>query len=1129
MLDVQVLGGLRAAVDGRPVELPADARARELLAWLALSPGPHGRSALAGRLRPDVAEEHARKTLRDAVYELRRALGPAGRDAVVATRDHVALAEDGVRVDVREFRRLRAAGKLEAAAEVGQGELLAGLDADWVLQARDEHAAALGEVLGDLAAAAQGAGDLAAAARWLRRRTELEPVGEEPLRELVRVLARSGDRAAALTAASLFAERLRRELGVPPSPATRALVDEIRRGGHAAALPPAAGAERPPLPAPLARAVAPAGREHALASLEAAWADAASGALRVALITGEPGIGKTTLAGELARRLHARGAAVLYGRCDEQALLPYGPWTEALEHHLQHLPAEESARWLALHDGALARLLPLRGAPDDLPDGPRERHLAFETVRAVLEETAARWPVVLVLDDLHWADDDSLALLRHLGRTAPRARMLLVAGARDAELTPAGAATLAELRREGPITGVALSGLDDGAVADVVARIAGAADPDAVRRYRRRTGGNPFFLRELLRDEAERGGEAAEPSPGVRDVVGRRLARLPGETAEILALAAVSGLEFDVGSLAEAGGREPADVLAALDGALETRLVEPAGAPGRLAFAHALVAETLVAGLPASRRARLHLQLAEHLARRHAAGEGATAGEVAGHLRAAAPLAPAGTLADWELAAAREARSALAHAEAAAHFEAALAARPAAADRAELLLELGDARDRAGSREPARAAFAEAAELARARGDARLLARAGLGFGGLAVVIAAPDAQVTRLLEEALAGLPAGERATAARLRARLAVELYYADQDRARELSARALADAREGGDPGALAAALNARRVALWDPADVVERLEAVDEMIAVAEAAGLREAALQGRNWRVCDLWELGRMDDVRAEVDRYEAEAETAGLPHYRWWVPLWRGGLAIMAGAWGQAAASAERALALGAEAGDPNAPLLVRVQREVLRETRHEPLDRAFFARMAETSPVPGPYLTSLALIDAAMGRHDRAREVVEQLVADDCALLPANANWLGLCELADLAAEVGHVEGARAAHARLERHAELIAVIGRGLGCYPVTEFFLGRAAAALGRLEEAEARLRRAVEASEATGAHARTPLILLRLGGVLRARGEGEQAADVLAGAAGRAAALGIPGLADRASRAHAAVAA
>jgi DNA-binding SARP family transcriptional activator/tetratricopeptide (TPR) repeat protein len=1124
VLDVRVLGGLSAAVDGRPVELPADARARELLAWLALSPGPHGRSALAGRLRPDVAEEHARKTLRDAVYELRRALGPGARELLVATRDHVGLAGVDVRVDVREFRRLRAAGDLEGAAARGHGELLAGLDADWVLQARDEHAAALAEVLGELAARAEAAGDLAAAASRLRRRTELEPLAEEPHRELVRVLARAGDRAAALTAAGAFAERLRRELGIPPSPATRALVDEVRRGGHTASAGAPSGAERPPLPAPLARGAAPEGRERALASLEAAWADAASGALRVALVTGEPGIGKTTLAGALARRLHARGAAVLYGRCDEQALLPYGPWVEALEHLLEHLPAGEAARWLAAQDGALARLLPMRGAANGLPDGPRERHLAFETVRGLLEAVAAVWPVALVLDDLHWADEDSLSLLRHLGRTALRARMLLVLGARDTELTPAGAGAVAELRREGPVTGVALTGLDEEAVAAVVARLAGRADPDAVRGYRRRTGGNPLFLGELLRDEGERGGAAPEPSPGVRDVVGRRLARLGPQAVDVLALAAVRGLEFDLATVAEAGGRDPADVLEALDGALETGLVQAAGAPGRLAFAHALVAETLVAALPASRRARLHLQLAEHLAGRHAAGRGATAGEVAGHLRAAAPLAPPATLAEWELAAAREARAALAHAEAAAHFEAALAASPADA-RAELLLELGDARDRAGHRQPAREAFAQAAELARARRDPLLLAHAGLGFGGLAVVIAAPDAEVTGLLEEALAALPAGERATAARLRARLAVELYYADQDRARELSSRALADARMADDPVALTAALNARRVALWAPADVEERLEAVDEMVAVAEAAGLADAALQGRNWRVSDLWELGRMGEVRAEIDRYEARAEAAGLPHHRWWVPLWRAGLAVMAGSWAEAAAGAEQARALGTQAGDPNAPLLVRIHREFMAEVRHLPLDDAWYVEMARTSPVPGPYLSSLAIVLAASGRPDRARGIVAELVADDCALLPLNANWLGLCELADAIGELGEADAAAVVHAKLEPHARRFAVLARGVGCYHATDFYLGRCAAAMGRLDEAEARLRRALAAAAETGAHARIPAILLRLGEVLRARGEGARAADVLADAASRASALDIPALAERASRARA----
>jgi DNA-binding SARP family transcriptional activator len=140
VLEVHLLGGLAAAVDGRPVELPADARARELLARLALSPGPHPRSVLAGRLRPDVPEDSARKTLRNALYELRRALGPAGRESLVVTGDRVGLS-DSVRVDVREFRRCLAEGDLEGAAAAGQGELLEGFDADWALRARDEHAA----------------------------------------------------------------------------------------------------------------------------------------------------------------------------------------------------------------------------------------------------------------------------------------------------------------------------------------------------------------------------------------------------------------------------------------------------------------------------------------------------------------------------------------------------------------------------------------------------------------------------------------------------------------------------------------------------------------------------------------------------------------------------------------------------------------------------------------------------------------------------------------------------------------------------------------------------------------------------------------------------------------------------
>src|SRR3954454_8871094 len=193
MLEVRVLGGLAADVDGRPVRLPADARARELLGWLVVEPGRHARPSLAGRLRPDVGEESARKTLRDAVYELRRALGPAGREAIVATRDQVGLDPDRVRSDLWEFRRHVEAGELEAAVDGRMGELLAGVDADWVLRARDEHAAALGGVLASLAERAEAAGDLEGAVRWTRRRLEVEPLAEEAHRGLIRRLALTGD------------------------------------------------------------------------------------------------------------------------------------------------------------------------------------------------------------------------------------------------------------------------------------------------------------------------------------------------------------------------------------------------------------------------------------------------------------------------------------------------------------------------------------------------------------------------------------------------------------------------------------------------------------------------------------------------------------------------------------------------------------------------------------------------------------------------------------------------------------------------------------------------------------------------------------------------------------------------
>jgi tetratricopeptide (TPR) repeat protein len=584
---------------------------------------------------------------------------------------------------------------------------------------------------------------------------------------------------------------------------------------------------------------------------------------------------------------------------------------------------------------------------------------------------------------------------------------------------------------------------------------------------------------------------------------------------------AVTGLEWDVATVARALGRDAADVLEALDGPRGAGLVAEAGPVGRYAFAHALVAEALLAGLAPSRRARLHLGVAdalEHADRRHA-------GEIARHLRAAGPLVAPERSAAAELAAARQATAALAHEEAADHLEAALAALDGGQERGELLVELGDARERAGRRDLARDAFARAAEIARERGDRRLLARAALGFGGLAVVIAAANPVVVELLEEALETLPPDEHGTRARALARLAVELYYADHTRAWRLSAEAVEEARATGDASTLAAALNARRVVGWTPSQADERLSVATEMASLADTAGDREAALQGHNWRVVDLLELGRVDEAAAAVDDYERRARALALPHYGWYVPMWRACLALLSGRWEEAAALRHEALALGRRADDPNAPLLARIQHETALDLqgRCAEMDRGWIEETMGSSPVPDPYAIWLALIDARLGDLASARRRVDELARGGYADRPLDVNWHVLCDLAEAVIEMGDRRTAAAVYERLAPHARLFPLVARGIVSYGSAELYVGRLAALLGRQDEAGARLERAVEENDRIGAGPHAAMALQRLGEVLAERGEPARAREALAGSQARARALAMPSVAARAGEA------
>ncbi len=320
MLRIRVLGELTLELDGEALPAPPGRRLQALLGWLALHPGMHARAEVAGQLWPDVLDESARMSLRTVLADLRRTLGDG---QLVATRDQVGLARE-VWIDARAFDELLADRRLDGALALVRGEVLEGLADEWVYAERDRCAAAVRDALRGLAAQAEAAGDLRAAVARTREQVAADPLAEDAHRDLIRRLAAAGDRPAALSAYLSLRERLARELQIAPSAQTRALVAQIRGAEAGPVAVPAT-----PLPPPLARHHRSpfVGRAEALATLRDAFAGAGEG--RVVLLAGEPGIGKTRLAAELARAAHADGATVLYGRAHEDPLAPYHPFAEA--------------------------------------------------------------------------------------------------------------------------------------------------------------------------------------------------------------------------------------------------------------------------------------------------------------------------------------------------------------------------------------------------------------------------------------------------------------------------------------------------------------------------------------------------------------------------------------------------------------------------------------------------------------------------------------------------------------------------------------------------------------------------------------------------------------------------------
>ncbi len=841
------------------------------------------------------------------------------------------------------------------------------------------------------------------------------------------------------------------------------------------------------------------GRERELAELDAHLAAAVAGHGGLVLLGGEPGVGKTRLLDELAARARLRGVTTLWGRCwEEGGAPPYWPWVQVLRAELRRDSPERLLAEVGVQSVLLSAIIPeLAARPDPRAadarsalDSVHRRFALFDAVAACFRTMASRGPVLLLLDDVHAADRPSLRLLAFLARELRGTPVLVVCAHREAEVraVPAIAEVLAEAARDG--VAVPLAGLPADDVARFVEARAGVrASAPVVAALHRQTGGNPFFLDELVRLLVAEGrltpsGVAAANRLGVpvrvHDAIERRLAPLSPACREVLEVASVIGHECALGQLAAVAKTPPPTLLGRLEEATAAGILTASKGPGgRFRFLHALFREALYGGLTDTRRAALHADVGRTLEQQAEA----PLAELAHHfLEAAEAGADVGRAVEHARRAAADATARLAYEDAARLYERSLQALelhdpPDAVLRGELLADLGEARQRTGDIDAARRTFEDALAIARRLEPARrgrLLARAVLGIAGGGPEVGRSDAALVGLLDETLESLDPADDALRARLLARLASELAYAPQDARRHgLSEQAVAMAERVGDPVALGYALASRHVVLMEPGNAPERRVLASSIIELARRTGDRELAAEGRGWRLFAHIELGDLAAVEQDLETLATLASETRHPHYLWLVAMFRAMRAILAARFEEGERLAADALAVGQRHGNPNALVAYGSQLYTLRWGQGrleeiEPLLRDFVAQHA-SSPV---WESARAHLLAMRGNLDEAR--VRFAPAYDTFLgLPHDVTWLAhLGLLGETCAVVGDRERAATLYALLRPFADQQLVAGPGAACFGAAARVVGRLAATMGRWDEALAQLDHAATLNERFG---------------------------------------------------------
>ncbi|MBW3664729.1 MAG: AAA family ATPase [Actinobacteria bacterium] len=811
------------------------------------------------------------------------------------------------------------------------------------------------------------------------------------------------------------------------------------------------------------------GREPVLATLRSCAETAARGRGQLLLVTGEAGIGKTALFTRLAGEAAATGARVMWGQCwDGDGTPAFWPWVQVLR------------AGIAAGDdpGHAAVMLPETSAPPAHPgDSVDARFQLFDAVASFLARLAEQQPVVVFLDDLHWADDGSLRLLEFAARHLAAHAVLLLGAYRDEEAGP----QLRELARSHDQ--LQLQGLSSGDVAGLMTLLTGTAPSPAVAgELWRRTGGNPFMLGELTRLLVAQGGSPLEMAPpsqllaSVGDILERRLARLSNPCVDLVTVAAVVGPEVPLDVLVLVAD-EAYDVAALLHEAVAARvLAEPATPVGPYRFTHDLFRETIVSGMPTQQQVRLHLAVGRALESLRDRGGSVHPAELASHFQAAATGATTEAV-RYGIQAAEDATARMAFEEARAHYERVLALLelapgPDPDGRLDLLLQLGEACNRAGDAEDAHTAYRDAAELARRLGDSNGMARAALGIHGLGWRHVHTEA--IAILEEAVRGMPDEPSDLGARVLAALARELYHSvgserDWGRAPVLAQEAVHAARKLGDPGTLAFCLLALHDARWRPGTALERLVVVDEMLAASHAAKDRDMAAQARLLRATALIELGDPEGL-IELEQYCRVSDELGHARARYGALSRRATAALVVGDLGRAGDLALEAFRLGESTGEPDA----RGVYETLMlgitfagGERHP--DGPAPGSPGDAEPWPGlPMLE--ALLYVAAGDLAAAARTLERIRLDD---LPRTYDLELLTLVVHAVTAAGTDEQRRQADDLLRAYTGSHVVVGGCASYYGAVDHHLGGLARSAGRHEEARRHFESAAALHDRLGA--------------------------------------------------------